>query len=150
MIDDGATPAGVESTILATAGGVRVLREGPVTREMLAALCFPGGGPTPFASPGKGPVTAPGQLAGHYAPAKPVRLDVTEARPGAYLIGFGSVAGDASLSAAGDPIEAAANLFDALHRADASACPRIAVAPIPEKGIGAAINDRLRRAAYRD
>ena len=95
-----------------------------------------------------GRITAPGQLASHYAPRKPLRLDVIAANSDEYLIGFGGVAGDMTLSATGDLIQAAARLFDALHIADASAKPRLAVAPVPEHGIGAAINDRLRRAAY--
>ena len=64
-----------------------------------------------------------------------------------YLIGFGAVAGDASLSRSGDLVEAAQRLFDLLHQADASTKSRIAVAPVPDDGLGAAINDRLRRAA---
>jgi L-threonylcarbamoyladenylate synthase len=92
-------------------------------------------------------IQAPGQLASHYAPAKPVRLDAREAAAGEWLIGFGAVQGDESLSPSGDLREAAANVFSALHRAEASAAERIAVAPIPEEGIGRAINDRLRRAA---
>ncbi len=68
-------------------------------------------------------------------------------QPGEWLIGFGAVAGDETLSASGDPIEAAARLFGALHRADAVTAARIAVAPIPMQGLGIAINDRLRRAA---
>ena len=136
IIDDGACPAGVESTIV-MAG--RILRPGPITSEQLGL---------PLAS-GKGKVNAPGQLATHYAPAKPLRLNATSATPGEWLIGFGAVAGDDTLSASGDPVEAAARLFDALHRADASDRGAIAVAPVPESGIGAAINDRLRRAAHR-
>jgi len=69
------------------------------------------------------------------------------AEPDEYLIGFGPVAGDANLSEAGNLTEAAARLFDLLHRADASANPRIAIAPVPDEGLGAAINDRLKRAA---
>ncbi|MBQ1498350.1 MAG: threonylcarbamoyl-AMP synthase [Sphingomonas sp.] len=135
VIDDGATPAGVESTIVM---GERILRPGPLAAEELGLVIA--------AADGK--ITAPGQLASHYAPSKPVRLNATEAKDGAYLIGFGAVAGAETLSAGGDLAEAAANLFDALHRADASAAPAIAVAPIPESGIGVAINDRLRRAAH--
>ena len=78
---------------------------------------------------------------------QPLRLDAVEKAADEYLIGFGSVAGDATLSAAGDPVEAAARLFDALHVADAAPPPRIAVAPIPRAGLGEAINDRLARAA---
>ena len=85
----------------------------------------------------------------HYAPAKPLRLNVQDAETGDYLIGFGPVIGNETLSASGDLIEAAANLFAALHRADASSAAQIAVAPIPDASIGAAINDRLRRAAHR-
>ncbi len=92
-------------------------------------------------------IEAPGQLASHYAPSKPLRLNAREAAPDEYLIGFGPVGGDASLSRSGDLVEAAAALFDLLHRADASPKPRIAVAPVPKDGLGAAINDRLRRAA---
>ena len=86
-------------------------------------------------------------MASHYAPSKPLRLEATEARDGEFLLGFGDVAGAATLSANGDLVEAAARLFDLLHLADASPKPRIAVAPIPHDGIGAAINDRLTRAA---
>ncbi|MCH7862810.1 L-threonylcarbamoyladenylate synthase [Sphingomonas sp. NPDC092331] len=135
VIDDGATPAGVESTIVM---GERILRPGPLGAEELGLA---------IAAP-DGKITAPGQLDSHYAPSKPVRLNATDAKDGEYLIGFGTVAGAETLSAAGDLAEAAANLFDALHRADASAAPAIAVAPIPASGIGVAINDRLRRAAH--
>ncbi|MEG3124911.1 L-threonylcarbamoyladenylate synthase [Sphingomonas sp. GB1N7] len=145
VIDDGATEAGLESTIVATSGGVRILREGPITLEQLG-LEPPDGG-----KPSRGPrkIIAPGQLASHYAPGKALRLNVTEAGQGEWLIGFGEVEGDATLSATGNLTEAAANLFDALHRADASDRKMIAVAPIPRDGIGAAINDRLARAAHR-
>ena len=85
----------------------------------------------------------------HYSPTKPLRLEASEAAPDEYWIGFGPVAGDATLSATADLAEAAANLFDALHRADAAPHPRIAMAPIPRVGIGEAINDRLARAAHR-
>lgn len=86
-------------------------------------------------------------LASHYAPAKPLRLDAADAEIDEFLIGFGPVAGDATLSAGGNLLEAAARLFDLLHRADASPQPKIAVAPIPGEGLGAAIRDRLKRAA---
>ena len=144
VIDDGPTPAGIESTIVQ---GGRILRPGPLG----AADLFPGGTDEAAAgapaSPGEG-VTAPGQLESHYAPGKPVRLDAAARRGDEWLIGFGAVAGDDNLSPAGDLTEAAANLFDALHRADASQARAIAVAPIPATGIGVAINDRLRRAAH--
>jgi L-threonylcarbamoyladenylate synthase len=140
IIDDGRTTAGIESTIVS---GGRILRPGPVTAEDLARFAI-GPGTT------GGTITAPGQLASHYAPSKPVRLEAMSARDDEWLVGFGAVAGDDTLSAAGDPVEAAANLFDALHRADASGRATIAVASVPEAGLGAAINDRLRRAAHRD
>lgn len=133
VIDGGATMRGIESTIVAaTGGGLRLLRRGPV--EVDAPLSA-------------GDIEAPGMLASHYAPTKPLRLDATEARMGEYLIGFGDVAGDVSLSETGDLVQAAARLFDLLHQADASPRSRIAVAPIPHAGLGAAINDRLTRAA---
>ena len=94
-------------------------------------------------------VTAPGQLASHYAPSKQLRLNATEAASDEWLIGFAGVTGDVSLSASGNLVEAAAKLFDLLHAADTNDRPKIAVAPIPFAGIGEAINDRLRRAAHR-
>ena len=170
VIDDGATEAGLESTIVQ---GREVLRPGPITAAQLTLHFHPGesGGPVANGSedsetrdsdrPAPGPrrspgwkagdeprITAPGQLASHYAPSKPLRLNATDAADGEYLIGFGGISGDETLSPTADPVEAAANLFDALHRADASNRARIAVAPIPADGIGTAINDRLRRAAH--
>ena len=138
IVDDGACAAGVESTILA---GRTILRPGPISA---ADLPFP---VTRRAEGGA--ITAPGQLATHYAPVKPLRLDATAARTGEWLIGYDSIIGDDTLSASGDLTEAAARLFDALHRADASAAAGIAVAPIPRHGLGEAINDRLARAAHR-
>ncbi len=143
ILDDGPTPGGIESTIVAPSPAPRLLRPGPITAEEIAILLG-----QPVGGAGAG-IEAPGQLSSHYAPGKPVRLNATAAQQGEWLIGFGDVTGDDTLSAGGDPVEAAANLFDALHRADAGQATRIAVAPIPETGIGAAINDRLRRAAHR-
>ena len=140
VIDDGATPAGVESTIVQ---GGAILRPGPLSMDDL----FPGEGQGGVAMH-SGKITAPGQLASHYAPNKPVRLNATSAEAGEWLIGFGEIAGDDSLSVTGDLTEAAANLFEALHTAEAATQARIAVAPIPDTGIGIAINDRLRRAAH--
>jgi L-threonylcarbamoyladenylate synthase len=137
ILDDGATPAGIESTIVDPARGL-ILRPGPITAEQLGFARGPEGGA----------ITAPGQLSSHYAPGKPVRLDATERRSGEWLIGFGAVGGDDTLSASGDLVEAASRLFDALHRADASNAAAIAVAPVPYTGLGEAINDRLRRAAF--
>ena len=138
VIDAGPTALGLESTIVRVTGEiVELLRPGPITAEELGAV----------APRAEGRITAPGQLASHYAPAKPLRLDASEAREDEYLIGFGSVAGDDNLSPSANLAEAAARLFDYLHKADASARSAIAVAPIPETGLGAAISDRLRRAA---
>jgi L-threonylcarbamoyladenylate synthase len=139
VIDDGATAAGVESTIVMEG---RILRPGPLTSDMLFL------GEMPSMVEPSAAITAPGQLDSHYAPSKPVRLHASEAIDGEYFIGFGGIEGDETLSATGDLTEAAARLFDALHRADASPATAIAVAPIPETGIGEAINDRLRRAAF--
>jgi L-threonylcarbamoyladenylate synthase len=94
-----------------------------------------------------GGIEAPGQLASHYAPGKPIRLGVEHAWENEFHIGFGPVPGDMNLSAAGDLAEAAAHLYAALHAGAASQKPAIAVAPVPHDGLGAAINDRLRRAA---
>ena len=94
-----------------------------------------------------GGIVAPGMLASHYAPRQPVRLEALTATPHEFHIGFGAISGDASLSPAGDLVEAAARLFDLLHVAQASGRSAIAVAPVPETGLGLAINDRLRRAA---
>ena len=91
-------------------------------------------------------LNAPGQMASHYAPGAPVRLNAAAARPGELMLGFGPVSCDLNLSPSGDLTEAAANLFDFLHRLDAMKQP-IAVAPVPDHGLGRAINDRLRRAA---
>lgn len=143
ILDAGPCIAGVESTIVAVRGdaGYQILRPGPVTAEMLAELAGP-----PLAGDLAG-IEAPGQLASHYAPAKPVRLNAVTRQPGEWLIGFGDHGGDDSLSETGDLAEAASRLFAALHRADASPAEAIAIAPIPATGMGAAINDRLRRAA---
>jgi L-threonylcarbamoyladenylate synthase len=134
IIDGGATQRGLESTIVAATGGaLRLLRPGPIEVDAERAS--------------GDLIESPGQLASHYAPSKPLRLGATEAAADEFLIGFGATGGDVSLSRSGDLIEAAARLFDLLHEADASAKARIATAPIPDEGLGAAINDRLRRAA---
>ena len=134
IIDAGATQRGLESTIIAATGGtLRLLRPGPIHVDAVQSL--------------GAQIEAPGQLASHYAPSKPLRLNVIEAGPDEYLIGFGDVRGDASLSPSGELVEAAARLFDLLHQAEASPKPRIAVAPVPYQGLGSAINDRLTRAA---
>ena len=135
IVDAGPTERGIESTIIAaTDGRLRLLRRGPIDVPGAVAV-----------APDK--VEAPGQLASHYAPSKPLRLNATSAHADEFLIGYGSVPGHANLSESGDAVEAAARLFDLLHKADASGKPRIAVAPVPESGLGATINDRLARAS---
>lgn len=142
ILDGGETPRGLESTIVAMReSGWSLLRPGPIDVAQIAELL----GPQVDVTTSR--VEAPGQLASHYAPGKPVRLDANKADSDEFLIGFGPVFGDTTLSAKGDLGEAAARLYHCLHLAGASAAPRIAVAPVPHHGIGAAINDRLRRAA---
>ena len=160
ILDDGSTDAGLESTII---HGRTILRPGPVTQSMLDTVfsaavsdmindrsphsADPTAGST--AASGEPSITAPGQDLSHYSPSKPVCLDTVEPAPDIWLIGFGEVQGDTNLSLTGNLTEAASNLFEHLHKADASNRKSIAVAPIPNHGIGAAINDRLRRAAHR-
>lgn len=143
VLDGGACMAGIESTIVALRGsGWQVLRPGPVTVAQLTELLGP---PLDVAAAQR--IEAPGQLASHYSPGKPVRLDARSAQADEFLIGFGPVAGSINLSSGGDLAEAAARLYECLHAAAAAPDARIAVAPVPAEGIGAAINDRLRRAA---
>ena len=146
ILNGGPTERGLESTIVAVdRDGLRLLRPGPIAIEGIeTAASLPR---NRFAPGSAGKIEAPGQLASHYAPSKPLRLEAGAAHSDEWLIGFGSVRGDDNLSPSGDLGEAAANLFEALHRADAQPRPRIAVAPIPDQGIGLAINDRLRRGA---
>lgn len=135
VLDAGPCPAGLESTIAAVRanGRVEVLRPGPILLDADAYAA--------------GAVEAPGQLASHYAPGKPLRLNAIVAENGEFLIGFGVVEGHCTLSQRGDPAEAARRLYACLHEAARSGFVRIAVAPIPDDGVGIAINDRLRRAA---
>lgn len=143
VIDGGACAIGIESTIVRVVGHtLQILRPGPIGAQ---ALIDASG--LDIALPADDAIVAPGQLAQHYAPAKPLRLETTSARAGEWLIGYGSVTGNATLSARGDLIEAAARLFDLLHAADQGPAGSIAVAPVPDRGLGVAINDRLRRAA---
>jgi L-threonylcarbamoyladenylate synthase len=143
VLDGGPCAVGVESTILGLAGKPALLRAGGVTSEALEALL----GPLPIGGDTSKP-SAPGQLASHYAPGAAVRLNATPS-DGEVFIGFGYGASALNLSPSGDLVEAASNLFHLLREADALAAPGqgIAIAPIPETGLGRAINDRLRRAA---
>ena len=143
ILDGGPCEKGIESTIVAIDGAnYRILRPGPVTVAELEEIA---GKVADITAGDK--IEAPGQLASHYAPSKPVRLDAHSALADEYHIGFGVVMGDMNLSEGSDLAEAASRLFAALHQADASEKPKIAVAPVPDTGIGQALNDRLRRAA---
>ena len=145
ILDGGPCSAGLESTIVAVRdNGWQILRPGPVTAADIERVL----GTSPLAASGDN-IEAPGQLASHYAPSKAVRLNAIQPEPGEWHIGFGAIEGNDNLSASGDLAQAAANLFEALHRADASAALSISVAPIPHEGIGVAINDRLQRASIR-
>jgi L-threonylcarbamoyladenylate synthase len=147
ILDDGATPVGLESTVLDLSGeGPALLRPGGITFEQLTELLGP------IATADSALPKSPGMLPSHYAPSLPVRLDAIEARPGEALLAFGPNAppGFAEvlwLSRSGNLEEAAANLFAMLRRLDRHSFTAIAVTPIPEQGLGRAINDRLRRAA---
>ncbi|SBW11541.1 putative tRNA threonylcarbamoyladenosine biosynthesis protein YwlC [uncultured Alphaproteobacteria bacterium] len=151
IVDGGRCAVGVESTVLDLTGEIpTILRPGGVTPEDVAAVT---GGPvgraaTPHAPSPDAPLPSPGMLASHYAPATPVRLEAERAEPGEALLGFGPAAGATlNLSPAGDLREAAANLFAMLRQLDEEGYRVIAVSPIPDRGLGLAINDRLKRAA---
>ncbi len=144
VLDGGSTEAGLESTIVALAPEPTLLRPGALARgEIEAVLGCP---LKDFKDAG---VRAPGQLSSHYAPRATLRLNAREARPGEVLLGFGPAApeGAPNLSRSGDLREAAANLFAALRSIDTQGPAQIAVMPVPDTGLGEAINDRLRRAA---
>lgn len=145
VLDGGPAEVGLESTIIGCFDHPRLLRPGGLPGEVLEAAL---GRPLAHAPVGDMP-NAPGQLSSHYAPDAALRLEAAESRAGEVLIGFGpGIPGAAlNLSPSGDLVEAAANLFDHLRRADRMG-DRIAVSPIPHHGLGLAINDRLRRAAH--
>ena len=154
VIDGGASPVGLESTVVACLGGrPRLLRPGGVTREELERVLgsrIDGSEDRAAASP-----LAPGLLASHYAPRARVRLEAVSVEPGEAVLLFGpdrpagltGALASFDLSRAGDLVEAAAGLFAALRRLDASGAAVIAVMPIPRTSLGEAINDRLYRAA---
>ncbi|RMF12102.1 MAG: translation factor Sua5, partial [Alphaproteobacteria bacterium] len=151
ILDAGECPLGLESTVVRVMddGRVRILRPGAVTREDLARVleCKARIEDEAMLTTQTSQIESPGMLARHYAPEKPLRLDVRRPAADEFMIGFGEIAGDANLSTAGDLGEAAARLFSLLRMAEASDKPRIAVAPIPSEGLGRAIRDRLARAA---
>lgn len=148
VLDGGPCRVGLESTVVDLCETrPRLLRPGAVTREALEAVLGPLGDADPSARP-----RSPGQLESHYAPSLPVRLEATDARPGEALLSFGAAdttgyAAVYPLSETGDLLEAAARLFAGLRALDRPPHTAIAVSPIPERGLGEAINDRLRRAA---
>lgn len=145
ILDGGPSAIGLESTIVGFLdGSPSLLRPGGLAREEIErvlghALISGGDAKKP---------SAPGQLESHYAPKAVIRLEATEPREGEVYLAFGKASDSRyNLSPVGDLVEAAANLFRLLHEIDASGVAAIAVAPIPHKGLGEAINDRLRRAA---
>ena len=149
VLDGGPCPVGLESTVLDLSGPrARLLRPGGLGRAALERLV----GPLP-SGPGEAPAPAsPGQLASHYAPRLPVRLDATAVAADEALLAFGPRPPEGALavrnlSPAGDLAEAARNLFAMLRELDGSGACGIAVTPIPAEGLGEAIRDRLRRAA---
>lgn len=142
IIDDGPCTVGLESTIVGLAPRPTLLRDGGLAREKLEQLLG-----QPLAGRDEAePLSAPGQMQSHYAPNARLRMNVTDPDPSEVFLGFAEHNGDLNLSPTADLTEAAAQLFDHLHRLDHIGKP-IAVAPIPEIGLGRAINDRLRRAA---
>lgn len=141
LLDGGACRVGLESTIVGLDGVPTLLRAGGLPIEEIED-CL--GAPL-LRSAGK-TITAPGQMLSHYAPKASLRLNVTSAAEGEVLLGFGPMDCAINLSQSANLLEAAARLFDCLHRLDALDKP-IAVAPVPMAGLGLAINDRLRRAA---
>ena len=156
IVDGGATPVGLESTIVACLGEPSLLRPGGVPRAAIEQVLGRAlaDGSDDDARDEHAP-RAPGQLASHYAPRTRLRLEAREASAGEALLAFGPIplqgaalaAKVFNLSPRGDLIEAAANLFSHLRALDAAGADCIAVMPIPHDGLGEAINDRLRRAA---
>jgi len=146
ILDDGAAALGLESTVIGFDGDRPVLlRLGAIAREDIEKIAGP------LAAPGA-KISSPGQLINHYAPRAALRLNARDVKPGEALLAFGAHVPEgarvtSNLSSTGDVKEAAANLFAMLRELDASGADAIAVMPVPEKGLGEAINDRLRRAA---
>jgi L-threonylcarbamoyladenylate synthase len=165
IVDGGATPVGVESTIVAclaqSLGVPALLRPGGVPRDAIERVLGQPLAEAPASidsknAAGKNAPRAPGMLESHYAPRTPLRLDAKAVAPDEALLAFGPALAEGAagatkilnLSARGDPIEAAANLFSHLRALDTLDATAIAVMPIPDEGLGEAINDRLRRAAW--
>ncbi|TCD06703.1 threonylcarbamoyl-AMP synthase [Erythrobacteraceae bacterium CFH 75059] len=141
VLDGGPSGGGLESTIVAVRsdGALEELRPGPVvvadaSAKLRGATC-------------PAPIEAPGQMFRHYSPGKPLRLNALSPEPDEFYIAFAGDEGHCVLSRSGDLSEAAARLYACLHEAAAAPQPRIAIAPVPDRGVGRAINERLRRAA---
>jgi len=156
VIDGGATPVGIESTIVACLGEPTLLRPGGVLRREIERVLGRALDDAPKQSDDNAEAPlAPGQLASHYAPRTKLRLNATIVNAGEALLAFGphlppgaeQAGAVLNLSNVGDLIEAAANLFSYLRALDAAGASTIAVMPLPHHGLGEAINDRLRRAA---
>lgn len=143
VFDGGTCDVGLESTIVGLIDGPTLFRSGGIPLEALEAAL--GHKLTEDTSPNT--LLAPGQMTSHYAPGAKVRLNATTWNDGELRLGFGDFDCDLNLSRAGDLVEAAANLFHHLHALDENDGETIAVSPIPDHGLGAAINDRLQRAA---
>ena len=151
ILDGGACKIGVESTIIdLTTHDTVILRAGGLAKETLEDFL----GEKVLLSHGNPELpTSPGQMLKHYAPKLSTRINVvpSERQADEFYIGFGGMDCDLNLSLKGDTTEAAANLFAYMHLAEAQTTyPKIAIAPIPDSGLGLAINDRIRRAAYKD
>jgi L-threonylcarbamoyladenylate synthase len=144
ILDGGPCDIGLESTVISLIDErARLLRAGGLPRQAIERVLG-----NRLGEPRKDAIIAPGQLASHYAPRARLRLNAREPGAGEVFLGFGAVEhGIHTLSATGDLIEAAASLFAKLHELDAAGVSAIAVAPIPDSGLGEAVNDRLRRAA---
>ncbi len=146
IVDGGSCPVGLESTVIDLSGGdATLLRPGGITAEKIEAIT----GKLGLAGSNGNTPKSPGMLSRHYAPKTPLRLNVTQAVEGEVLLGFGPapIGTVFNLSSTGNLSEAAANLFAMLHALDQEIYTGIAVMPIPEIGLGIAINDRLHRAA---
>lgn len=155
ILDGGQTPVGLESTIVACLDRPTLLRAGGISRDAIEQVLGEALADPPSSTPDRPSAPlAPGMLASHYAPSAALRLNASSAEPGEALLAFGALGAVQTvealvlnLSPRGDLIEAAANLFSHLRALDAAGAKTIAVMPIPQDGLGEAINDRLARAA---
>ena len=152
ILDGGPTALGIESTVITLEPQPRILRPGAVSRNAIENIIGPLPSEMSEPSSTSHKSVSPGQLQSHYAPHAGLRLNADRPGPGEAFLAFGPEIPDYNtpmfnLSPTGDLREAAANFFSALRLLDKSGCPKIAVMAIPDKGLGEAINDRLRRAS---